>query len=667
MFRRLLCLFAITAVGCSDGGAKGVFAKAAPSVVVVIAQNQGGEPISQGSGVVISETIAVTNCHVIEGAAKVSIRQATDTQVEKSYLMDAEVITRDEVRDLCLLHAPDLAAPPAAKVAKMGSAGELAVGEEVYAIGAPQGLDLSLSRGIVAQLRTGAHGSKAKAPIVQSDAASSPGSSGGGLFNNKGELVGITTFKHSGGENLNFSMPVEDIAELSDAVIEYQQCADKPNYNCLMTLAEKAAEKVKYVYENVIALSAIASEKARAGDLQAAKQLFANAAQSTQSISDIDEYIKILLPVTAAQAKAGYLQGAKTALADAVLIVQQYKFTGFFRNSDRDDVYKSIALAQLEIGDGQGAQQTAQQIGSEDKRLQTVIAIQLKAEDLQGLRESIQTYHERVPTSTDNITFRKVASAHAEAGDIEGAKATASLMANRIYDKTADINESDRERDAKLLASVLSVKAQAGNIASAQKAAEQIDHYYARQQAFSRIAFMQAQVGDIEGAIDTIMQYFKPDYYRESMLYTLLYRQVKAGDIQGAIETARQTAQKELVRKNTQKTYYFDDEYTYNMGLSWIALAQAKTGDMQGAIQTALKINDRNRMAKTLNGIAPDAAQWGIIIKYATRKGRAGDFYEALQTIQSMNNFHKAMILVVLAKEWRASNPNPIKGQGSDS
>ena len=653
MLRRVLCLFAIVGVGCADGGdAKSVFAKAAPSVVVVIAQNQSGEPISQGSGVVISETIAVTNCHVIEGAAKVSIRQATDTQAEKSYLMDAEVITRDEIRDLCLLHAPDLVVPPAAKVAKMGSAGELAVGEEVYAIGAPQGLDLSLSRGIVAQLRTGAHGSKAKAPIVQSDAAASPGSSGGGLFNNKGELVGITTFKQSGGENLNFSMPVEDIAELSDAVIAYQQCADKPNYNCLMTLAEKAAEKVKYVYENVIALSAIASEKARAGDLQGAKQLFANAIQSAKSTSDIDEYIKMLLPVTAAQAKAGYLQGAKTALADAVWIVQQYKLS----NDARDTLYENIALAQIEIGDGQGAQQTAQQIRFEDKRFQTIVDIQIQAGDLRGLRESTQIYRRSIRTpgvvNPDNIVaLRKAASAQAEAGDIEGLKYTTSLLA--------------RSDEAKLLASIFSMKAQADNIADAKKAVQQLHIYSsARQYAFTQIAFMQAQVGDIEGAIDTILQDIPSG--GGGVLYTLLQTKVKEGDIQGAIETARQIAQK---GKRSDYPY----RYTYYRGLARIVKAQAEAGDLQGAIQTALKSKDKKETAGMLrniapdNLVAPDESHWLLILEAAAAKARAGDFADALRITQSMNNFRKAMTLVVLAKEWRASNPDPIKGQSSDS
>gem|GEM_PF-6105546 len=73
----------------------------------------------------------------------------------------------------------------------------------MYAIGAPQGLELSLSEGIVSQLRGGFP------PIIQTTVAISPGSSGGGLFNKNGELVGITTFQLKEGQNLNFALPVE--------------------------------------------------------------------------------------------------------------------------------------------------------------------------------------------------------------------------------------------------------------------------------------------------------------------------------------------------------------------------------------------------------------------------------------------------------------------------
>ena len=62
------------------------------------------------------------------------------------------------------------------------------MGEPVYAVGAPQGLELSLSEGIVSQLRGG------PPPLIQTTVAISEGSSGGGLFNAEAELVGITTF-----------------------------------------------------------------------------------------------------------------------------------------------------------------------------------------------------------------------------------------------------------------------------------------------------------------------------------------------------------------------------------------------------------------------------------------------------------------------------------------
>ena len=188
-----------------------VFAEVAPSVVVVLALDDNGETIAQGSGVVVGKNEVATNCHVIEDANSVAVRQAADSGGGETYRMDSRILTRDGERDLCLLFVEDLSVPPAAPVAAMGAAKGLAVGEEVYAIGAPKGLELSISRGIVSQLR-GIHGKRA-APLVQTDAAISPGSSGGGLFNADGELVGITTFKWKG-ESLNFAIPAEWVGEL---------------------------------------------------------------------------------------------------------------------------------------------------------------------------------------------------------------------------------------------------------------------------------------------------------------------------------------------------------------------------------------------------------------------------------------------------------------------
>jgi len=80
----------------------------------------------------------------------------------------------------------------------------LAVGERVYAIGAPEGLELTLSEGVISGLRDfdGAH-------VIQTSAPVSPGSSGGGLFDAHGHLIGITTFSMKEGQNLNFALPTE--------------------------------------------------------------------------------------------------------------------------------------------------------------------------------------------------------------------------------------------------------------------------------------------------------------------------------------------------------------------------------------------------------------------------------------------------------------------------
>ena len=203
--------------------AKEVFAEVARSVVVVLALDSDGESSAQGSGVVVGKNQVATNCHVIDKAAKIAVRQALDSDIGQSYRMDAAILAQDDERDLCLLFVGELSEPPAAPIIKIGTAKALSIGEEIFAIGAPKGLDLSLSRGIVSQLRR--LGDRQTAPFVQTDAAISPGSSGGGLFNDEGFLVGITTFKRVGGENLNFAIPAEWVGDLREGGIGDERAA----------------------------------------------------------------------------------------------------------------------------------------------------------------------------------------------------------------------------------------------------------------------------------------------------------------------------------------------------------------------------------------------------------------------------------------------------------
>ena len=88
------------------------------------------------------------------------------------------------------------------------------VGQKVYAIGSPQGLDLTLSDGMVSSLREGEDGT-----FIQTTAPISPGSSGGGLFNERGVLVGIVTFQMRSGQNLNFAIPADWIERMRSTTV----------------------------------------------------------------------------------------------------------------------------------------------------------------------------------------------------------------------------------------------------------------------------------------------------------------------------------------------------------------------------------------------------------------------------------------------------------------
>ena len=190
---------AIPSANAAENDAAAVFEKAKKSVVVVRVFDADDNQSAQGSGVITAENEVTTNCHVVENISRVEVVR----QGEKKPIA-AEVKSGDVGRDLCLLSAKGLA-----DAAKIRNAKDLTVGENVYAIGSPQGLEFSISGGIVSQLRA-LGGSP---PLIQTDASISSGSSGGGLFDGEGNLVGITAFYYEDGQNLNFAIPSEWIAD----------------------------------------------------------------------------------------------------------------------------------------------------------------------------------------------------------------------------------------------------------------------------------------------------------------------------------------------------------------------------------------------------------------------------------------------------------------------
>ena len=177
-----------------------VFEQVKDSVVVIRSFDVKGKKESMGSGVLLPNGNIATNCHVVEDGVRFEAGS-------RNQFVPATVIAGDTDKDICLLQAPAIKGKPA----RLGRAATLKVGEAVYAVGAPQGLELSLSDGIVSQLRGG------NPPFIQTTAAISQGSSGGGLFDQNAKLVGFTTLYIEGGQSLNFAMPVEWVAEIRTA------------------------------------------------------------------------------------------------------------------------------------------------------------------------------------------------------------------------------------------------------------------------------------------------------------------------------------------------------------------------------------------------------------------------------------------------------------------
>jgi serine protease Do len=180
--------------------AEQLYATTSQSVVRINVSQRDGSQVGMGSGVVIGQDTVITNCHVALAGEVVQVR-------EQQGLLSASIIVADEEFDLCKLRVSGLSGKPVS----IGTSTQLNVGQKVFAIGSPQGLDLTLSDGLVSSLREGPSGT-----FIQTTAPVSPGSSGGGLFDQRGKLVGIITFQMRSGQNLNFAIPVEWLDNMSN-------------------------------------------------------------------------------------------------------------------------------------------------------------------------------------------------------------------------------------------------------------------------------------------------------------------------------------------------------------------------------------------------------------------------------------------------------------------
>ncbi len=172
-----------------------------PSVVLLVMEDERGQPVALGSGFFVKEKVIASNFHVIEGAS----RGYAKLVGQKTKYNIAGVVGLDAKHDLVLLAVEDATAP----ALKLGDGAKVAVGDTVFAVGNPQGLEGTFSQGIVSGIREFDTNS-----LLQITAPISPGSSGGPVVDSEGKVVGVAVATFKGGQNLNLAIPAKYLDEL---------------------------------------------------------------------------------------------------------------------------------------------------------------------------------------------------------------------------------------------------------------------------------------------------------------------------------------------------------------------------------------------------------------------------------------------------------------------
>lgn len=174
-----------------------VVQRSGPAVVSLRTFDARGREMVLGSGFILRDGRIVTNAHVVQGAARADVFDAEGRLLGTARHAEAF----DAGVDLAVL--PRMGTPrntvPLARQAP-------SVGEEVVAIGAPEGLTNTVSNGIVSAYRE-VEGQR----MMQITAPLSEGSSGGPVLNRRGEVVGVSVAIYDAGQNLNFAVPLDDI------------------------------------------------------------------------------------------------------------------------------------------------------------------------------------------------------------------------------------------------------------------------------------------------------------------------------------------------------------------------------------------------------------------------------------------------------------------------
>ena len=203
-----------------------IFSKLSPSVVIIITDD------GMGSGSLISKSGTIlTNWHVVNESSEVDVifKPAGQEEPKESDVLVGKVMFVDEISDLALVTVQSV--PRNSKPIPLANHSDIHVGADVHAIGHPEGLLWTYTKGLISQVRPGfqwGSGDKIvhEADIIQTQTPINFGNSGGPLLSNNGKLVGVNSMGREG-EGLNFAIAVSEVKRFI-AAKESRLAPDKP-------------------------------------------------------------------------------------------------------------------------------------------------------------------------------------------------------------------------------------------------------------------------------------------------------------------------------------------------------------------------------------------------------------------------------------------------------
>lgn len=229
---------------------EGIAALVSPSIVEISACDESGEIVSTGSGIIMSENgYILTNAHVVMDCESFTVLFYDEVETK------AELVGYDSKSDLAVLRTSKSSLVPAT----FGNSEELNVGEEVVAIGNPAGLTSTVTNGIVSavnrQIRSGSTGFYMD--CIQTNAAISPGNSGGALVNMYGQVVGVTSSKYasyfgSTYEGLGFAISINQALPIAEELMNQGYISGRVRIG--ITFASMEAEEVQMEFASTFGL-----------------------------------------------------------------------------------------------------------------------------------------------------------------------------------------------------------------------------------------------------------------------------------------------------------------------------------------------------------------------------------------------------------------------------